>query len=471
MGNNRLQRRDNNRKVESQQEGRWSTLKVTRERKSKHNQTTEERGGNMRSLTILALVAASLLVLASGCQKALDPVDNFDSIGIDDESPAYVVNDEYPAPALTVTATQGDQSLEFWPYTGTSFNGQPQDPINLIFIGKADPREIMHALLSLDGNRADFPPVPPFTSTWTDAIGDVQTAWGAPSGWTGGAVQLACGNYDQVRFHLRLFRMGEWTVGNAHFEVLIPGTADHQVLSWELAEQFVAYDLIRSGLLSETDGVTPTAQINDSPFRTIPAIIYNELPVELRQLIGGPLDDVTDDVPIATDGHAVILNLASAAQAITQVRVQDFVLDFDQVISKPFCSSGPEDYVYVSGPVRLYQRVAVLANGNYIMHFDAQAELSVTPVNPFTGEPVGNTLKAMVQEQHDGLITDQQAFAAGRLSQKLLPPSDPDAGRLSVFLKAGEGPGDLYRRTTQCPRAESATSQIDALVDGYLGKD
>ena len=57
-----------------------------------------------------------------------------------------------------------------------------------------------------------------------------------------------CGTYGPIRFHLRLVKLGALTIGNAHFEVLIPGTTDHQVLSWELAEQLVTYDLARTGL-------------------------------------------------------------------------------------------------------------------------------------------------------------------------------------------------------------------------------
>ena len=39
--------------------------------------------------------------------------------------------------------------------------------------------------------------------------------------------------------------------GAAHFEVLIPGTTDHQVLSWIVARDLVVGDLMRSGLLLE----------------------------------------------------------------------------------------------------------------------------------------------------------------------------------------------------------------------------
>ena len=92
-----------------------------------------------------------------------------------------------------------------------------------------------------------------------------------------------------MRVHLRLFRTeppvwngGGWTIGAAHFEIRIPGIADHQVLSWELAQQVVMVDFLRSGLLDPGLPMIPTGPINDAPsFRTIPAMIYNLLPPEL----------------------------------------------------------------------------------------------------------------------------------------------------------------------------------------------
>ena len=55
----------------------------------------------------------------------------------------------------------------FWPYTGRDYSGSPTDPINLVFLGDADPRLIRQALLALDGNRTafGFPDAFPFNCT------------------------------------------------------------------------------------------------------------------------------------------------------------------------------------------------------------------------------------------------------------------------------------------------------------------
>jgi hypothetical protein len=207
-----------------------------------------------------------------------------------------------PVAALATISTPAG-AAQILPYLTDDLNTS-QDPVNLVITGAADPRDIRNALLGLGGTRgAPFPPVFPFTCTWSDAIGGLMAGYGETAGWGGAAVQLQCGSYGPIRFHLRLVKLGDFTIGNAHFEILIPGTTDHQVLSWELAEQLVTYDLARTGLLGAAPA--PTAAITAAPaHRTIPAVIYNLLPADLRMLIGGPLGNVTTDVGIANDGRA-----------------------------------------------------------------------------------------------------------------------------------------------------------------------
>jgi hypothetical protein len=405
---------------------------------------------------LFIIATAGLAVfLCVGCSQLLDSEDK--SIEAVDEElqdlmakPVNFVNAAPPSPITTIEV--GPNSLTFWPYTGDNFFGTGQDPINLIFFGNADPRDIRAALLALDGDRSAFgmPPFPPFNSQWDDAIGNVQVGYGEPEGWTGGCVQLACGDYGPLRFHLRLFKMGDWTVGNAHFELLIPGTTDHQVLSWEVAEQFVIADFIRSGLLDIQIPMMPTAQINESPWRTIPAVIYNEIPVEVRALIGGPLNDVENDIPIGTDGHAMILNVAGTVPCVPEIRNQDFVVEFGQVIPKPFCASGPDDYVYVQGPVHLVQTSSLTETGEYHVTFRAEGQLTVTPVNPFTGEPIGETLMAEVIEHHDTHFTDNTAWASSLLSQHLLPDTADGAGRLFVRLQVRSDGRNAYTAIIRC---------------------
>src|SRR5438128_3257766 len=244
-----------------------------------------------------------------------------------------------PAPSPLVSVGLPGQTLELWPFTGVGFGGDPADPVSLIFIGHADPRALRAALLLLDGDRTafGFPDVFPFNCTWhDDPEVSVQVAYAASSGWVGSPIMLECGIYDQARFHLRFFDMGGATASGVPFEVYIPGTLDHQVISWELAEQLVVADFVRSGLLDPALPLFPTDAITTSPFREIPAVIYNGIPPELRAAIGGPLGNVSTPVPIANDGHATVLNLAASEAGQPLLAQRRFVQSFNQVIPQPF---------------------------------------------------------------------------------------------------------------------------------------
>jgi hypothetical protein len=352
-----------------------------------------------------------------------------------------------PPPATLTTIPVGGATARIWSYVSDNLE-TPQDPINVIFSGKADPLAIRNALLGLDGNRDAFPPVFPFTCTWSDAIGGLMEGFEETTGWSGGAVQLQCGEYGPLRFHLRLFRMGSFTAGNVHFEMVIPGTADHQVLSWELAEQLVTFDLARSGLLGSAPG--STGPINASPFyRKIPAIIYNGMPVELRAAIGGPLGGVTDDVGIANDGAATTFNLVGAAAAAPAVTHQEFVLTYGQAIPKPFCSSGPADFVWVQGPITLRQDVTV-TGGELRQAFQANGHLEIVPIDISTGNPIGLPMQANVSEEQESRESAKGGSVIGIQLQQLLPASQAGAGQLRVQVNVRPGAVPSYKKEVSC---------------------
>jgi hypothetical protein len=393
-----------------------------------------------------------------GCDKSVEPNPDLTAAG--DLQPDLIglqsacwPGHHVPVPSPLVTVPFGGKSLEFWPYTASDYSGNPKDPINLIFIGKADPRDIRAALLMLDGDRSalGMPPMPPFNSVWEDDIeGDIQATYASNCRWTSGAIQLVCGDYSQIRFHLRLFKAGDWTLGGVHFEVLIPGTTTHQVLSWELAEQFVLGDIMRTGLLDPNVPMIPTDQINEAPYSAIPAVVYNGLPVELRGLIGGPLGDVTEDVPIASDGHSMVLNLASRVTAQPTITNKQFVVQFGQVVPKPFCSSGPYDYVYVSGPITLTEKIEFSAGGNYQAAFQAEGELTVTPVNPMTGEPIADPFTAHVWETHNSEYCRGVASGASLRYQALMPFTVPGSGWFFERFRVSSNGGNGYQLITRC---------------------
>ncbi len=359
-------------------------------------------------------------------------------------------SDIAPPPGLIELAF-GGSATSIWPYTGTNFSGVGQDPINLVFTGNADPTQIRAALAGLDGNRTayGFPAAFPFDCTWSDAMGAVQTSYGSPDAWTGSAVQLECGAYGPLRFHLRLFRHGKITLGAAHFELLIPGTADHQVLSWELAEKFLTVDFVRSGLL----GAAPsqTGPINDAPsFRTIPAVIYNGVPVPLRAAIGGPLGNVTSAVGIGTDGSATVLALAGAVEVTASKDVEELVITYGQIVPKPFCASSPTSLIRIDGPVTLRQRAQTTASGEYVANFIATGSLVITPIDGSTGAPSGPSYRARVVERHSGHLNAVTQSGFNFREQHELPPTGPERGTLHELLRVGTGESDKYVLNISC---------------------
>jgi hypothetical protein len=201
-----------------------------------------------------------------------------------------------------------------------------------------------------------------------------------------------------------------------------------------VAEEFLIGDFVRSGLLDPGTPMVATGYVNESPFRTIPAVIYNDLPEDLKAIIGGPSGNVTEDVPIYTDGNAMILRLARTVPRQAETREQDFVINFGQVIPKPFCSNGPSDYVYAEGPVHLKQTVRLTPGGVYEMSFHALGTLSVTPVNPLTGEPLAEPFTAHVRERYSSLMNNRYAMASSLQFQKLVPSNVPGAGQLFRML-------------------------------------
>jgi hypothetical protein len=308
----------------------------------------------------------------------------------------------------------------FWPYTGTDYSGSPSDPINLVFLGDADPRLIRQALMALDGDRTafGFPNEFPFNCTWTDAIGRPQTSYADDGGWQGSAIQLECGAYATLRTHVRIFRQDGYTLGGVHFEVQIPGTSEHEVLSWVFPRALVKADLLRSGLLAADEG---TAFVNDAPtWRKIRYQVFNLVPAELREALGLPTGTEASDVPIPNDGLAEVLTLAGTLDPRSSDVVVEFDHPFDQVIPKPFCSGGPADLLYVKGKVHMVQHVRTYPSGYEGSRFTASGVLVVTPIDGATGQPAGTPFLATVYEAYRSRITDRRQAAAMAALQVLL---------------------------------------------------
>ena len=350
---------------------------------------------------------------------------------------------EAPPPADQVTVTLPDGSLTLWPYTGTSFDGTGSDPVNLLFLN-VDPRAIRQALMAL-------PPAPPLYCTWADAMGYEQTAWAETEGWVGSEIQLACIHPgeplgDPFRIHLRLFRQGPHTVGAAHFEILLPETAEHQVLSWDYAELLVAGDIVRT---EAATGVLDVALRSEASFRAISPLVYNELVKAglgpLLEQLGLPPGQVAAEVPIPTLIPAKAMAVDLVYEPMPERIRTRYASEYDVVAPKPFCNPTGSEYVKLKGRLRFDLRVYGDEAGRFLRKYDVKGQLTVTPWHPIAGVPLGHRVPARIRERHAAVLTDGYGQVYEKASQQLLGTNKQS---LSWFLAAGEL--DRYFASQQC---------------------
>lgn len=417
------------------------------------------------SCTPFRAALATLLValLAAGCSESprsarstLTGPDGSAAVRAGTSATLVAEQQRPAAPPGLGTVTAEGHSLVLWPYSGASYT-DAKDPIQFAFVGNVDPVRLRSALLALDGNRNLGPisNLPPFNERWTDANGSVQVAYTEPGGWHGSVVQLALGVYAPIRVHLRLWQTeapfggGTWTLGAAHFEVLIPGTADHEVLSWNLARDIVASDIARTGLIVAPPAVSDPIGANPT-WRAIRKDVYNAIPDDLRQLIGGPPAPVSDDVPIPSDGRVMTLHLADLPAAEPGSWTQTFTLPYGQLVPKPFCSDGPYDYVYAEGSVTLDRSTNVDDTGRYEYTSGISGTLTVTPMDVTQSPPVpaGPSFQANVSELQNGFLG--AGGEAAFMKSMRIAPQQGGAELWMEDLKCSSNGVQSYRLMSQC---------------------
>jgi hypothetical protein len=349
-----------------------------------------------------------------------------------------------PAPADRVDVTVAGQPLTLWPYTGTDFSGTPSDPINLVF-PHADPRPIRQALMGLEGARPAFAPLPFAGCVWQDAMGEEQAAWADPSGWVGSAIQLVCVRPgfplgDPFRVHLRLFRQGTLTLGAAHLDVLIPGTAQHEALAWNLPRDFVAYDMGRAGVVT---GMSSLRLVPAGTLGAVPRLLYDALARSEAGLLLAALGLVppppTGDVPIPASGTAAVISSQIPSVPEDSEARGEIEVTYGVDVPKPFCNPSSTGLVHVGGgPLRLRLDTRTSADGGYSRTYTVTGVLEVTL-------PGGAIRPALIFESHRAVMTDGSSQVTEIGSQTIL--SNPIE---SLFWTLSAGRLDRHTRKEIC---------------------
>ncbi len=355
----------------------------------------------------------------------------------------------------------GGQSVGLYPYTWDAQDPDLKvDPINLVFVGVTDPRQIRAALLRAGGDHTVLGLYPQYVAEaancqWEDAVGGSnQGAYVQGIGWVGSVIQLACGvpyrsNPPTFRFHLRLFPAGNVTLGGAHFEMNIPNTTEHEVLSWELARAAVVSDLQRAGFVVAMGDATVGSE---APYyRAVRDAVYNggiaPLKAYLDYISGVP--GLTPAIP--NSGHATVLTLAPQEPAAPLFKTTPITINMVAPMVRPFC--GPQDLLLVTGPVQLTQTTSFTAAGEYSSAFQATGQVDITPM---TFDANGNLVpsgaapfKADVSELDQSFFSDYKSEVLLKSAQRMTPPA-PDRGFITTTLKLGPGTATILDTQVHC---------------------
>ena len=129
---------------------------------------------------------------------------------------------------------------------------------------------------------------------------------------------------------------------------------------------------------------------------------------------------------------------------------QDFTVQFDQVVPKPLCSTGPFDWVYVNGPIQFTLMGSLTQEGEYSYESRLGGKVSVTPVDITQNPPipVGEPFMANVEDrQHGSYVSD-----AGRVeysSRRIAPQGGGTELQHSRLVVSTNG-RDSYRSRSHC---------------------
>jgi hypothetical protein len=206
---------------------------------------------------------------------------------------------------------------------------------------------------------------------------------------------------------------------------------------------------MRSGLLDPASDLMPTGQITPAPgFRTIIPAVYNELPPELLAVVDGPPPPVDEPVAIPNDGMAMVVRLAAPALVTPGTATASTTVEFGQFVPRPYCSTGPYDYLWIEGPVYFESTFTVDESGAYSYEYGYQGDLTAVPIDPQSGQPIGLPFTADVYGSQNGFL--DMYGAKVKAQDKKITYEGGSPQREHIQFMVGERGRDFYKGFYKC---------------------
>ena len=208
---------------------------------------------------------------------------------------------------------------------------------------------------------------------------------------------------------------------------------------------------MRSGLLDPANPMMQTDIISATPsHHEIPEQIYNGVPDEIKILCGLPPGPATEPVPIPTDGKATILFVTGSAPIEPGTKTETYVMTYDQMVPKPFCNSGPLDFVYLDGAVAIEKTVRVDISGRYQYASSISGKLTVVPMDVLQSPPTpsGEPYSAIISDEQRGILDG--GFSRVTFNSRRIAPGNRGTEKLMVKLHVSSNGRNLFQTRTQC---------------------
>ena len=160
--------------------------------------------------------------------------------------------------------------------------------------------------------------------------------------------------------------------------------------------------------------------------------------------------DLSEDVPLPSDGRATFLRVVVPAAIEAGTYPYELQFEYGQIVPRPICQQGPLDYVQVVGPIRFVKEVTVGSDGSLWFTSNYSGKLTITPVDVTVVPPVssGDAFDAVVNGNQAGEILGG-AFSVVVHDRRIAPQAD-GTGMQLTRLRVGSSGQNAWEVKDRC---------------------